>query len=365
MFSIVLLLFIFAQVSYGYGSGEHIFLTGEGIDAYLAWVNQDNDGRVGEVVAIHRDEIVLGSWQEDVPSERVLDHFWDPKTGEGWLPLVGKSALERAEELYADALSAYENEVYLGGDEVGAYHYLGRVIHLVEDMAVPAHTLIDWHINLPPLYTPDDYETYMAERIPGQPPPNHIPDPNPQVLTGSLEELMRTVAEISNDYDSDNFDGETGAVNRDPDLVDTEFMTIRNACFPPAMRAAAGVLQLFYQDIQPTAIIVDPSQGEICSGQGNGVEFVIVADSYLTGHHLGEVTVDFSGDIVNDPWTNITTLAGINNGNVYAHDWANILNDDQLWIRVLCQDTGDCESIVYMHWISVDSTSPVISNETY
>lgn len=115
MLSIVLLLFIFAQVSYGYGRLAHEFLTGEGIDAYLAWVNQDNDGRVGEVVATHRDEIVLGSWQEDVPPERVLDHFWDPKTGEGWLPLIGKSALERAQELYADALSAYMNEVYGGG----------------------------------------------------------------------------------------------------------------------------------------------------------------------------------------------------------------------------------------------------------
>lgn len=196
--------------------------------------------------------------------------------------------------------------------------------------------------------------------------PNHfITDPNPQVQTGSLEELMRTVAEISNDFDSDNYDGETGAVDRDPDLDNTEFMTIRDACFPAAMRAAAGVLQLFYQDIQPAAIIISPSQGEICSGQGNGVEFGIVADSYLNEHHLQEVTVDFSGDIVNDPWTNITTLAGINNGNLYAHDWANSLNDDELWIRVLCQDTGDCESIIYMHWISVDSTSPVISNETY
>lgn len=272
--------------------------------------------------------------------------------------MLGKSALQRAGELYADALDAYEHEIYTGGDGVGAYHYLGRVIHLVGDMGVPAHTLIDWHVNLPPFYTPDDYETFMLDPARFI---NHY-----QVQFGTLEELMRMVAEISNDYDSDNKDGENSTalgVDRSDGISGSECVIIRDACFPPAIRAAGGVLRMFYEEVKPAAIILSPSQGELCSGQGDGVAFLIMSESYNQTQHIDEIELEFSHQSAG-PWSSVTTLPGAA-GSFYTYDWSNALDDDQLWLKIQCHDTGDCDSSVSFQWIPIDSTSPAITNATY
>lgn len=185
------------QVAMGFGNGPHGDVAGQGINNYLVWVNQDNDGRVGEIVSTYSSQIVAGSVEED-GDLRQRNHFWDPDTGTGyWL---GIPALEYAEELYADALSAYETERYSEGFGTGAYNYLGRVIHLIGDMSVPAHVLIDEHIN------GDTYETYMGTAA------HYENIPATGIETGTLEQLMRYVAEIADDYDSDDIRGETSLV---------------------------------------------------------------------------------------------------------------------------------------------------------
>ena len=82
-------------------------------------------------------------------------HSWDPDTDGYWtdLPVFG-SALARAEDLFARAIGA-QNAL----DTEAAYRYLGRAVHLLGDMATPAHVNLDTH--LPP-FDMDPYELWLG-----------------------------------------------------------------------------------------------------------------------------------------------------------------------------------------------------------
>jgi hypothetical protein len=74
-------------------------------------------------------------------------HFWNPAGGPfgGRLrvfnPPPAQNAYERGTMLYAEAVARY------GRDPARAYYLLGRVSHLLTDMATPAHTHLDPHVS--------------------------------------------------------------------------------------------------------------------------------------------------------------------------------------------------------------------------
>ncbi len=86
-------------------------------------------------------------------------HSWDPDTGQYWTdppvwPDFG-SGLVLADWLFGRAV-----EVYAGGSQEAAYRILGRAVHLLGDMATPAHVHLDTH--LPP-FDMDPYELWLNE----------------------------------------------------------------------------------------------------------------------------------------------------------------------------------------------------------
>mgnify|MGYP001821188123 CR=1 FL=1 len=86
-------------------------------------------------------------------------HSWDPDTGEWWTepaiwPDFG-SGLVHADRLLLKALEKEE-----AGEAEAAYRYLGRAMHMLGDMATPAHVHLDTH--LPPFDT-DPYEIWLGE----------------------------------------------------------------------------------------------------------------------------------------------------------------------------------------------------------
>lgn len=146
--------------------------------------------------------IASGSIKEDEPEIRTMNHFYDPISGKGLnfsnvglaSPIYGflmpfaKSAKDWANnssaqanflgEFYANsALNPYarltKNAIdaqtthtwnkaiykYIIGDKQLALENLGHVLHLLEDMAVPAHTRNDPHIS------GDPYEMYVAQKF--------------------------------------------------------------------------------------------------------------------------------------------------------------------------------------------------------
>lgn len=92
-------------------------------------------------------------------------HFWNPEGGPhgGLLESVGNVALnldsqnayQRAKDLYEKAVSIYNDDPFY------AYYLLGRVVHLLEDMATPSHVHLDPHIDDSTIYGDDSFEEYL------------------------------------------------------------------------------------------------------------------------------------------------------------------------------------------------------------
>jgi len=164
-------------------------------------------------------------------------HFWDPEGGPrgGLLQKVGdipvnfdaENAYQRARDLYESAVSLYDY------DPEGSYSLLGRVVHLLTDMASPAHVHLDPHISASSRTGDDSIEEFTAFRY-------LLPDPVSGRATfesdfplgglqpvdykslpdgGHPEEpflyrIFYAQAAAAADYDSDDVDGDLDNGNR-------------------------------------------------------------------------------------------------------------------------------------------------------
>jgi len=94
--------------------------------------------------ASYEAELIQGSIDEDNKPlyTNCAKHYFNPKNRLGLKTLLGQtSALEYAQQLWHQALELFAEE-----RTRPAYHMLGRVIHLLEDMASPAHVLLVDHL---------------------------------------------------------------------------------------------------------------------------------------------------------------------------------------------------------------------------
>ena len=107
--------------------------------------------------------ILSGAMDEDTPT-RWLNHFFDPVHNKGlkglYLPAKDwsispnvQSSFSLGDQSWQRALSDYKK-----GDRERALKSLGHILHLVADMAVPAHTRDDIHV-----YPGDSYEQYLKK----------------------------------------------------------------------------------------------------------------------------------------------------------------------------------------------------------
>lgn len=93
--------------------------------------------------------IIQGAVEEDAIG-RYLNHFYDPRTGSGlsdFLSAKDWSVNSVEQSVYLKGNQTWQNAVsaYVDGDQEKAFVSLGHILHLVEDMAVPAHTRNDPH----------------------------------------------------------------------------------------------------------------------------------------------------------------------------------------------------------------------------
>lgn len=94
--------------------------------------------------ASYGTELMQGSIDEDNKPfyTNCAKHYFNPQNQLGLKTLLGQtSALEYAQQLWHQALELFAEERIRP-----AYHMLGRVIHLLEDMASPAHVLLVDHL---------------------------------------------------------------------------------------------------------------------------------------------------------------------------------------------------------------------------
>ncbi|MBI4836829.1 MAG: lamin tail domain-containing protein [Candidatus Portnoybacteria bacterium] len=163
--------FLSANFSSGYNTGwTHPTLAEKSARLF----NQYDGGNLSEADI---GQIVQGVINEDTPP-RWVNHFYDPTTGQGWsgermgslpasvLRLFTSIGLTQASPAAApdwarnqalqERYSMYEGNRtfqkavydYVNGDKATAYRSLGHILHLVEDMTVPAHTRQDTHVDV-------------------------------------------------------------------------------------------------------------------------------------------------------------------------------------------------------------------------
>lgn len=193
---IVLALIIFFGIGYtnhnkvlAYGYNTHAYLTQEAVNFY----NKNfSDNKIDDNL---RAFLIDGSRRED-DTPRWMNHFYDPVNNRGItydpvidvaIPIVGDwvsskvwsqspatqdKLVYKVSETIGSILTAIQQHdiskvtaetnftwqkavnLYLNGDKSGAMFALGHVLHLLEDLSVPAHTRDDPHIS------DDSYELY-------------------------------------------------------------------------------------------------------------------------------------------------------------------------------------------------------------
>lgn len=190
-------------------------------------------------------DIVNGSEHEDLQDHVfgyywiggalvTITHFWDADAGvNDPVEMVFGSfpnAWQKVTSLWSIALGHYAT-----GNKSEAYHYLGHVAHLLEDMSLPTHVHDDMHF-------PDDdaFEDWMSDtshvnRDLSQAEKDAIvaagPIPIPASQPDKLFYLMHTTNQISDFFASDDYDGDAvdplGWVQPELDAMDATISSPR------------------------------------------------------------------------------------------------------------------------------------------
>ncbi len=194
------------------------FLNGQSIDSrWLDIIGPEYENANHAIVPANA--LIQGVYEED--AEGQLDgtidgvHFWNPDGGyNAGLVLDGTpylSALQEAqEETFPKALAAWPDR------KAEAYYWLGRTAHLLADVSVPAHTLLDGHAALS---TDDDqFEKFTSGKykdINALSPNAAIPSALPWTVPAGypagydpeLTRLFYNLAKTSRQFDSDDVNG--------------------------------------------------------------------------------------------------------------------------------------------------------------
>ena len=256
------------------------------IDSYLPsiWSN--------DVTALNNKEVTYGAWLEDADGSSeacyphnscepclgtdflyhpYCHHFWNPDGGEE----AGLYWVKQWDSAYRRAQTLWDDKVipnYSSGNKVEAYKWLGRVAHLLTDMSVPAHVHLDVHIG-DPISGDDSYEDYMTEYNDDVPNDYNYKQwtssGSAAVSASSLYDLFYGLAEIADNFDSDDYPGEVDGGQRDRDLLGDityeECKNIGDTLMPKAMEHVAGLYRLFWETTHAVSGIIYVSKDNICN----------------------------------------------------------------------------------------------------
>lgn len=122
----------------------HPFLTRNAINLF----DQNSENKISDKES---EWIIQGAIEEDTPI-RWMNHFYNPITSEGLGIFVSSKVwvqssslqktyfLSKGDQTWQKAVNSYAK-----GDKKEAFIALGHILHLIEDMSVPAHTRGDAH----------------------------------------------------------------------------------------------------------------------------------------------------------------------------------------------------------------------------
>lgn len=369
-----------------YEDAEHQDIGTQARNNYIPYVAANPDTAVGDTAlqyGAYWNQVFFALTDED-SGVRWRQHFWNVAGGDNDGLWGFDSAYTRATSYWAELLQHYQN-----GQYEEAYYDLGCVMHLAADMGVPAHVNLDAH----PPWDHDWYEhTYIVT--------NRLASANIDTSSTGLRAIMVAANGISRAFDSGPADGGIRIVGYDdygnPIYEDTgvdgltdartrraggftltpadEGAAIAAACYPAAIAADGAVLKLFFDTVKPSASLVTPAEGDICSGM-KGVQFASLARSYNEPYNVvGRVNhVDYYYS-TQDPYVpeypgSFTWAADCfspttaPNGDLHwKATWTCNLDNAKVWVRAVAVDNALCRSLPHYKWIRIDSTRPVVVN---
>jgi len=168
-----------------------------------------------------------GSKKEDT-APRWINHFYDPNTGLGWfgkrlgdisqedvmtaaILAFGKEPVSIIDWAQDQDLQNSQYSLYQGnrtfdsavlysieGNEQEAYYSLGYVLHLVEDMAVPAHTRQDTHFDM----APDIFEQILDIKLDKGEPYEKWAEENGEISQDTIDDLKNNYQSICSSLES-------------------------------------------------------------------------------------------------------------------------------------------------------------------
>ena len=282
--------------------------------AYLLYASRYDGGELSRYIGDARDEepdsdkedtVVEGAYDEDTPFKNPwgqaiseMRHFWDCRRG----PFKGlafyDSAVDRAQKYFtggygldgrydggwsgdpgkrrgAKGLGAVGR--YLKGDKAKAFWYLGHAAHLLEDLTVPAHTLLWPH----PYSGADAYETYTKTHYRQW---SQVPS-GPVDSFDTLYDLYFHTADVTNDFDAGSgsgpFKGRDGKKDRGsrralgftPEQLHEE----GDVLMPLAYRRVASLYLFFFKQVDktpPRVALLFPRSGDANAPETTAASFV-------------------------------------------------------------------------------------------
>ncbi len=228
----------------------------------------------------NHDTVVAGAFEEDKSYKNpfnevapVMRHFWDCRSGDkdglagfdsgynrSWKYWTGGYGLDgKYDEQWSKNAGKLKGAQGVGalaahkaGDKGKAYWYLGHVVHLLEDITVPAHVLL-W----PHPFKGDAYEHYIKEKHDRWP---SVPSKPIESFAG-MKELFYATCEISNRYDAGTGEGSTRGKDGEGDMgwrreggfTEEELIEEGDVLVPLAIRRVAARYLLFYKSLDKEA----------------------------------------------------------------------------------------------------------------
>lgn len=362
-------------------TGTHVELAEVSLQKFVATVITAGDGTLcAQLLQDNWNLVSQTLVQEDLDSYlgvsegNVVYHFWDPASDAGFL--LFESAKTRASSLFSQAATEYR-----AGHISESFRLLGRVCHLVQDMGVPAHTLLDSHLpkleelrriwGVPFFHVCDTLHfgdgdflhAYAINRA------RHF-HWTTQVLPPlgfSLGEVMYNVAIVSRRYDSDDCDGtfDQGA-RRAGGFTVAEGDQVLAVVIPRAEQAVAVVFKLFFDEVRPPRPIFDmPSPGKIYNGSaGIPLRATVVPRPPATVTNVRSIrfeSQDKEGLLPNQ-WVLIREI-NVLGTDVAEHLWQNNFHSGNMIVRAVALDAAGCDSPPATVTIQIDSTPPKILNQ--
>jgi hypothetical protein len=309
--------------------------------------------------------LLEGCLNEDHPVTNCAEHYYDHDFNLG-LYFWGyhPPAPERANKYFRDAIKQYRDGSYTQAAET-----LGRMIHLLEDMGVPAHCLLDAH---PVGYGYNDPDWYETTYIPNYHVSTSYVEADPGVCS-SLDSLFNHLCDISDNYDSNSEDGEdpNSGVDRSNGFDDTEGAIMANACYKGAIAHVPPLMALFFKAVRPCAYFKTPWSYDTAISGPKGIDYDVHVRwrDPNTGYYYdvpdGTVKIYYSYDPDPNKTSAYQLKKTIHPGDANGHYKCNITeytNHPGLWAIAEAYDGAWMNAQRIFRWIKIDTTPPVIEN---